>query len=392
MTATLYFDAAASTPIDPRVLHAVIEALSAPPANASASHGPARSAHRHIERAREQVAHLAGAGTSSVIFTSGATEANALALRGLRPTAGRVGVVTVATEHPSVRAQVDVLREEGRPVKIVGVNSNGVIALDELRAAVGPDTLLVSVMAANNETGVLGDLRAISAIAHEAGALVHTDASQVLAWGPLDAELDLDLMTVSGHKMHGPQGAGALVAKRQARRRLRPLLPGGGQERGLRSGTYNVAGIVGLGLAAELAAQDGPIAAPRVRRLRDLLHQQLASLLPTCLLNGHPDRRLPSVLNLALGDEHDELDVEAVLAHVPQLVASTGSACSAGTPEPSHVLQAMGLGAARAASSVRLSLSRMTTQEDVDAAVPLLVQAASTVRSRRDTDRQQVPA
>jgi len=387
----VYLDAAGSSPLDPRVRAAVIEALHAEPANPSASHEPACRAQRQIEHAREQVAALTSAGTAGVVFTSGATEANALALRGLEPEAGRSAIVSVTTEHPSVLAQLALLQQAGRPVRTVGVNGNGEVDLDALREAVGQDTLLVSVMAANNETGVLGDLASVSAIAHEAGALVHTDASQLLAWGPLDAELDIDLITVSGHKMHGPQGAGALVANRQARRRLRPLLPGGGQERGLRSGTYNVPGIVGLGLAAALAAQDGPAAAPRVRRLRDLLHEKIAALLPVCLLNGHAERRLPNVLNLALGQDDDEVDAEAVLAHVPQLIASTGSACSAGTPEPSPVLRAMGLGTARAASSVRLSLSRMSDERDVRAAVPLLVVATSQVRQRQARGLQQVP-
>lgn len=392
MTAPFYLDAAASSPLDPRVLTAVVEALHAEPANPSASHGPARRAQQQIEHARGQVAALASAGGAGVVFTSGATEANALALRGLEPEAGRSGIVSSATEHPSVRAQLDLLQQAGRPVHTVGVDGNGEVDLDALRAAVGQHTLLVSIMAANNETGVLSDLAAVAAIAHEAGALVHTDASQLLAWGPLKAELDIDLITVSGHKMHGPQGVGALVANRRTRRRLRPLLPGGGQERGLRSGTYNLAGIVGLGLAAELAAQDGPTAVPRVRRLRDLLHEQLASLLPICLLNGHIERRLPNVLNLALGQDGDEVDAEAVLAHIPQLIASTGSACSAGTPEPSPVLQAMGLGAGRAASSVRLSLSRMSEEGDVRAVAPLLAGATSEVRRRQTRDLQQVTA
>jgi cysteine desulfurase len=217
---------------------------------------------------------------------------------------------------------------------------------------------------------------------------VHSDASQLMAWGALSEDLDLDLVTVSGHKMHGPQGTGALIVSRRARRSLRPLLPGGGQERGVRSGTSNVAGIVGLGVAADLAVRAGPAAAPGIRRLRDLLHEQLAALLPFSRLNGHPQRRLPNVLNLALGQTGDEVDAQAVLAHVPRLAASTGSACSAGTPEPSPVLRAMGLGTARAASSIRLSLSRLSEESDVRAAVPLLAAAVLEVRQRQVADRQ----
>lgn len=390
MTALLYLDAAASAPLEPRVLEATINELQAEQANPSASHGPGRRAQQRVEDAREQVAALTCSGPAGVVFTSGATEANALALRGLEPNANRSVIVSCTTEHPSVLAQLDVLLQAGRQVRMVGVNRHGEVDMEALRAAVGEDTLLVSVMSANNETGVLADLAQVSNVAHEVGALVHSDASQLMAWGPLSEELDLDLVTVSGHKMHGPQGTGALVVSRRARRFMRPLLPGGGQERGLRSGTYNVAGIVGLGMAAELAGQDGPAAAPVVRRLRDLLHEQLTTLLPFSQLNGHPQRRLPNVLNLALGQSGDEVDAQAVLAHVPWLAASTGSACSAGTPEPSPVLRAMGLGAARAASSIRLSLSRLSEERDVLAAVPLLADAVLAVRQRQ-ADRQQVP-
>lgn len=392
MTGLLYLDAAASAPLEPRVLKAVTDALCTEQANPSATHSPGRRALQRVNDAREQVAALTSSGPANVIFTSGATEANALALRGLEPDDGRSTIVSCTTEHPSVLAQLDVLQRAGRQVRLVGVDQHGRVDLDALRASVGKDTLLISVMAANNETGVLADLATVSAMAHEAGALLHTDASQLLAWGALHPEPELDLITISGHKMHGPQGTGALSVSRRARRLMRPLLPGGGQERGLRSGTYNVAGIVGLGVAAELAAQDGPAAAPRVRRLRDLLQEQLASLLPFSKLNGHPEHRLPNVLNLALGQDGDEVDAQAVLAHVPQLAAATGSACSAGTPEPSPVLRAMGLSTARAASSVRLSLSRLSEERDVQAAIPLLVHAVLEVRHRQVYEHQEVPA
>lgn len=388
MTRPIYLDAAASTPLEPRVLAVMTAELHSEQVNPSASHGPGRRAQQRVETAREHVASLTSASPAGVVFTSGATEANALALRGLEPAESRSAVVTCTTEHPSVRAQVDELHRLGRPVRLVRVDRHGRVDLDELRDAAAEDTLLVSVMAANNETGVLADLASVTAVAHEAGAFVHTDASQLLAWGPLSRDLDLDLVTVSGHKMHGPHGVGALVMGRRARRSMRPLFPGGGQERGLRSGTSNVAGIVGLGVAAELALHQGPAAAPRVRELRDLLHARLSALLPFSRLNGHPDHRLPNVLNLALGHEGDEVDAQAVLAHVPQLAASTGSACSSGTPEPSAVLRAMGLGTARASSSVRLSLSRLSEERDVLAAVPLLVGAVAEVRRRQAHDRQ----
>lgn len=392
MTALLYLDAAASAPLDSRVLEALVEELEAEQANPSATHGPGRRAQQRVEAARDKVAALTRSGPAGVVFTSGATEANALALRGLETNATRSTVVSCTTEHPSVLAQLDMLRQAGRPVRMVGVNRQGQVDMDALRAALGEDTLLVSVMAANNETGVLTDLAEVSALAHEAGAFVHSDASQLMAWGPLSEDVDLDLVTISGHKMHGPQGTGALVMSRRARQLMRPLLPGGGQERGLRSGTYNVAGIVGLGVAAELAGQDGVAAIPNVRRLRDLLHDQLTALLPFSKLNGHPQRRLPNVLNLALGQSGDEVDAQAVLAHVPRLAAATGSACSAGTPEPSPVLRAMGLGTARAASSVRLSLSRLSKESDVLVAVPLIADAVLEVRRRQAYDSERMSA
>ncbi len=383
MSRTIYLDAPASTPLEPAVVEVMTTVLHGVQANPSATHGPGRTAHALVEQARQQVADLLATGSAGVIFTSGATEANALALQGLPAVGHRDAIVSCTTEHPAVLRQLDVLREHGRRVRLVGVDRHGRVDLDELSAAVGSDTLLVTVMAANNETGVLADLDAITELAHDNGALVHTDASQLLAWGPLPADYDLDLITISAHKMHGPQGVGALIANRTARRALRPLLVGGGQERSLRSGTTNVAGVAGLGAAALLAAEHGAQAAPRVRQLRDQLHAELVRALPVALLNGHPEHRLPNVLNVAVGDDNDQVDAQAVLAHAPRIAASVGSACTAGALEPSPVLQAMGLSRARASSSLRLGLSRLSTPHDVQEAVPVLVDAVHAVRAHR---------
>jgi cysteine desulfurase len=392
MTRVIYLDGPGSTPLEAEVITAMTEVLHQVHANPGSAHAPGRAAHALVEQAREQVAAIVASGPASVIFTSGATESNALALRGLPPASRRQTIVSCVTEHPAVLRPLEALQREGRPVRLVGVDQQGRIDLDALAAAIDDSTLLVSVMAANNETGVLADLASIVVLAHEAGAYVHTDASQLLAWGALPPDHGLDLITVSGHKMHGPQGVGALIASRSARRALRPLQVGGGQERGLRSGTTNVAGVVGLGMATVLAADRGPATAERTRRLRDALHLELGQALPMALLNGHPDHRLPGTLNLAVGDEGDEVDAAAVLAQAPTVAASAGSACSAGTQEPSPVLLAMGLSRARAASSIRFGLSRLSTARDVDEAVPALVHAVHTVRERSSQAREKVPA
>jgi cysteine desulfurase len=232
-------------------------------------------------------------------------------------------------------------------------------------------------MAANNETGVLAPLPAISDIAHCKGALMHSDATQLTVWGDVDVDvLGVDLLSISGHKMHGPQGVGALYVRREVARPLAAVQHGGGQERGLRSGTLNTAGIAGLGVAAELAALEGPAAGRRVSVLRDDLHRKLADQLPVTL-NGHCEKRLPGTLNLAFSD----IEAEAIIAGAPSVAVATGSACSTGDPGPSHVLRAMGIDADQAASSLRFGLSRFTTQQDVDVAAQLISSSAARVRT-----------
>lgn len=395
---SVYLDAAASTPVDPEVLAEMLEVLAGSPMNPGSAHWAGQQAARRLRAAREHVADLTGHGPASVVFTSGATEANNLALRGLLQSATaanerRRGVVTARTEHPSVLATLKSLAAAGVPVAFVDVDREGRVDLGQLAALVDESTLLVSVMAANNETGVLTDLEAVAEIAHAAGAYVHTDASQLLAWGPLPSSVDVDMITVSGHKMHGPQGVGALVATREVRDQLRSLTTGGGQEGGLRSGTVNVAGVVGLGAAAQRATMLGPSAADRVRALRDQLHEALVGRLspgPGAVgggplrrglpqLNGHPIHRLPGVVNLAFGDDDAPIDAEQILAAAPSVAVSTGSACSAGVPGPSPVLLSMGQSHARAESSIRFSLSRMSEPRELDEAVAAIGAAVDAV-------------
>lgn len=382
MIRPIYLDAAASTQLDPEVLNTMVAILRDEAANPSSAHWAGRAAADHVDQAREQVAALAHRGASSVIFTSGATEANALAIRGAlgAATGHRRGIVSSVTEHPAVLEVLHDLERAGTPVTLVPVCRDGRLDLDQLAAAVDDTTLLVTVMAANNETGVLNDLAAITEHAHSVGAYVHTDASQLLAWGALPEDHDLDLITVSGHKMHGPQGVGALIADREVRRQLIPVQLGGGQEHGLRSGTINVAGVAGLGAAATLASDLGSSAAMRVAALRDELHHSLEAALPAVQLNGSTVHRLPGTLNLAFGDDGDEVDADAVLARMPAIAASTGSACSAGTPGPSAVLTAMGLSTARSLASLRFSLSRFSDRADVQDAAPVIIDAVLGVR------------
>jgi cysteine desulfurase len=387
MSRMIYLDAAASTPLDPEVLDAMLPILRDGYGNPSSSHWAGRRAHGLVERAREQVSALTHRRPGAVIFTSGATESNNFAVQGLIASAGseRNAVVSCVTEHPAVLEPLRALADRGFAVHLVGVDATGRIDLDELACVVDERTLLVTVMAANNETGVLAGLDAIAEITHDAGAMLHTDASQLLAWGPLNAHVEIDLVTVSGHKMHGPQGVGALVAGRRAARALRAVQLGGGQERGLRSGTTNVAGVVGLGHAAEIAATRGPLAIVTVKRRRDALQDGLQAELPVALLNGDAVYRLPGTLNIAVGDVDDEVEADAVLANMSTVAASAGSACTSGTPGPSPTLMAMGLSTERALSSLRFGLSRLTSDADVQEALPLVVSAVQVVRATRDT-------
>jgi len=376
----IYLDNNATTLLDPRVLDAMLP-VHASVGNPSSAHAAGQRAREAVEQAREQVAELLQASPREVVFTSGATEANNLALLGLARRAhfDRHRIVSVTTEHPAILQTLEALSGDGFDIVLVGVDDRGVVDLDALQLAVDDRTLLVTVMAANNETGVLAPLRAIADIAHGRGALVHSDATQLTVWGEVDVDqFDIDLLSLSGHKMHGPQGVGALYVRREVTSRVAPIQHGGGHEKGLRSGTLNTAGIVGLGAAAELARLEGPSAASRVAALRDQLHHALAGRAPI-VLNGHRDQRLPGTLNVSFTDA----DADAIIAGAPSVAVATGSACSSGHPGPSHVLSAMGIDAEQAASSLRFGLSRFTTVDEIQAAAELIGASAERVRTRR---------
>ncbi|HET7735858.1 MAG TPA: cysteine desulfurase family protein [Nocardioidaceae bacterium] len=372
MPETIYLDSAASTPIAPQALEAMLEALHHA-GNPGAAHVAGRKAADAVDRARAEVAELLRVGAASVVFTGSATEANNLALRGLRTDGVRTGLVTTEAEHPSVLVTVGELGHS-RPTTTVPVAVTGLVDLDKLSAAISDMTALVSIHAANNETGVVQPLEQVVALAHDRGALVHADASQLMAWGEAQLLDECDLVTISSHKMHGPQGAAALIVKAPARDALGAQVTGGGQERGIRSGTVNVAAIAGFGAAARLALETGPDAVKQTQALREELLDGLTTRIPDLVEHGAAvERRLPGILNVAVGTSHpDSVESEALLARIPELAASTGSACHSGAPGPSPVLLAMGVSEWEAARSIRLSLSRYTTAADVSRAIAVL--------------------
>lgn len=370
MAELIYLDAAATTPIAPEVLTVTVEALKHT-GNPGAAHNAGRTAATWVETAREALAALLHVGPAAVTFVASATEANNLALRGLRRSGGRREIVTSVVEHPSVLGTVSDLTATESAARFVGVSSTGEVDLDQLSEVLSPQSALVSIQAANNETGVIQPLEMIAQLAHDVGALVHADASQLMVWGETSLLDDCDLVTVSSHKMHGPQGAAALIVRPSARERLRPQLTGGGQERGLRSGTLNVPAIAGFGAAAQLALASGHDEIESVLELRSMLLNGLVASIGDIVEHGAGvARRLPGILNVAVGTNwHDSVESEALLARLPKLAASSGSACHAGAPGPSPVLLAMGIPEWVAARSIRLSLSRYTTKDQIDGAV-----------------------
>jgi cysteine desulfurase len=371
----VYLDYNATTPVDPRVVAALQPYLAAEFGNPSSAHRFAAAPARALHHAREQVAGLIVADPAGIVFTGSGSEANNLAIRGtvLAHPGRRRHVITQATEHPAVAATCRALqRLHGVEVTVLRVDRHGLVDPEDLAAAITPHTALVSIMLANNETGSLQPLAELARIAHAHGVPFHTDAAQAVGKIPVDVGvLGVDLLTVVGHKMYAPKGVAALYVRPGLT--LEPVVYGGGQEHGLRSGTENVAYAVGLGAAADLARADLDAGAEdRLTQLRDRLHHALADALPGRVhLNGHPDLRLPNTANLSISDVNggDLLDT------APGVAASTGSACHAGITEPSPVLTAMGLDRDRALSAVRLSAGRWTSVEDIDRAA-LLITAA----------------
>jgi cysteine desulfurase len=378
----VYLDNQATTPCDPRVVQAMLPFFTERFGNPhSVEHAMGRDAEEAVEAAREQVAALIGAGVREVVFTSGATESNNIAIKGAARFAAGQGnprrrIVTVATEHKCVLEAVADLEAEGFEPVVLPVRSDGLLDLDTLRAALAVPTLLASVMAVNNETGVIQDISAIAATAREAGALFHTDAAQAAGKIPLDvAGMGIDLLSISGHKMYGPKGVGALYVRRRPRVRLTPLFSGGGQERGLRSGSLPAPLLVGFGEACRIAAREMADDNARIAGLRDALLARLSAELPGIEVNGNTTARIAGNLNLTFPVAH----ATALMAATPDLCVSTGSACSSAEVEPSYVLRALGLDEARARRTLRIGIGRFTSAADIEFAARALAAAHASV-------------
>ena len=366
----IYLDHNATTPVHPEVVASMLPYLHDTFGNPSSGHVYGQQARAAVERARGQVATLLGCDPSEIIFTSGGTEANNLAIRGVVERSARRHVVTSAVEHPATAEPCAYLESQGFGVERLPVDASGRLRVDDAADAVGDQTAIVTVILAQNETGTLMPLPAIVRIAHSCGAVVHTDAAQAV--GKMRTrvdELGVDLLSVAGHKLYAPKGVGALYVRRGTS--LAPLVRGAGHERGLRPGTENVASIVGLGEACEMADRDLETEADRQRLLRDEFWRQLQAVVPAVHLNGHPTERLPNTLNVSFPG----VSGTTLLAATPTIAASTGSACHDGGETPSSVLLAMGVDARLALGAVRLSIGRSTTSEHITTAVEALARA-----------------
>lgn len=376
----IYMDHQATTPLDPRVLEAMMPYLTGSFGNASSQHVFGWEAAEAVKTARARVASAIGAEPEEIVWTSGATEAINLALKGAAEALQAKGkhLVSLVTEHPATLDTLQALAARGWSITLVPVASSGLVDPAAIMAALRPDTVLVSVLHANNEIGVVQNLAAIGAVVKGHGALMHVDAAQSFTKLPIDVRgMGIDLMSMSGHKIYGPKGVGALFVRRRGPRvRLEAQQHGGGHERGMRSGTLNVPGIVGMGAATTLALAEQEAEALRLVTLRDRLHRQLEEALPGVRLHGDLDRRLPG--NLSLGFEL--APAANIIGKLPGIAVSNGAACSSARLAPSHVLAALGIPDALALSTLRFGLGRTTTEAEVDEVARAVVEAVRQVR------------
>ena len=377
----IYLDYNATTPVDPAVVDATLPYLSTHFGNPSSTHRYGRTTHHAIDIARQQVAQLLHCSPTEIIFTAGGSESDNLAIRGVALARRAKGnhIITQLTEHPAVLNTCGALeRFHGFRVTYLPVDGSGRISLADLEAAIEEQTVLITIMHANNETGTLQPVAEIAQIAHRHGVLMHTDAAQSVGKIPtaIDA-MGVDLLTLAGHKMYAPKGIGALYVRQGLQ--LEPIIYGGGQEVGRRAGTENIAFIVALGTACLLAYEHLTESQIRLQRLRDLLHQRLEAYLPGSLyLNGHRTERLPNTLNVSV----DDVVGEEVLAAIPKIASSTGSACHEGNTDPSAVLLAMGISRGRALGALRLTLGSWSSEEEVEQAATLLARTIATMRNK----------
>ncbi len=383
----IYLDHAATTPCDPRVVEAMLPYFTQIFGNpGSRNHQFGWEAEKGVDLARERCAALLGADEKEIVFTSGSTESNNIAIKGAammyeKNGAGNVGrghIITAAHEHKAVLDPCKRLQKEGFDVTFLDPPRDGIITGDMVKGAMREDTILVSIMWANNEIGTINEVPAIGKLCHEKGVLFHTDATQWVGKMPTNVEqAQVDLLSFSGHKVYGPKGVGGLyVRRRKPRVRLTALVDGGGQERGFRSGTLNVPGIVGLGKACEIAAAEMGDDAIRLGKLRKRLEDSVTSQLDTTAINGHREKRLPHITNISFGF----VEGESLMMAIKEIACSSGSACTSASLEPSYVLKSLGVGDDLAHSSLRLSLGKWTTEEQVDYTATAIVKAVKKLR------------
>ena len=381
MKTPIYMDNHATTPLDPRVLAAMLPYFREKFGNAaSRSHPFGWEAEQAVEKARKQIADLIGATPKEIVFTSGATESDNLAIKGVAEMYAEKGnhIITVVTEHKAVLDTGKRLAKHGTSVTFLPVRSDGLIDLDALRAAITEKTILISVMHANNEIGVLQPIREIGRIARERGVLFHTDATQSVGKVPVNVNDDnIDVMSLSGHKMYGPKGVGALYVRRKNPRvQLTAQMDGGGHERGMRSGTLNVAGIVGMGEACAICQAEMAEESARLAGLRDRLKDRLYAELDEIYVNGSMERRLPNNLNVSFA----YVEGESLLMGIHDVAVSSGSACTSATLEPSYVLRALGVSDDLAHTSIRFGLGRFNTLEEVDYVAGRVIEVVTKLR------------
>jgi cysteine desulfurase len=377
----IYMDYHATTPVDPRVVQAMLPYFTDHFGNAASRNHPfGWEAEEAVEKARKQVAELIGANAKEIVFTSGATESDNLAIKGVAEMYREKGnhIITCVTEHKAVIDTCKRLEKDGYRVTYLPVQKDGLINLDELRQAISDKTILISIMAANNEIGVVQPVAEIGAIAKEKGVIFHTDGVQAVGKIPFNVnDLKVDLVSISAHKMYGPKGVGALyVRRRNPRVLLSPQIDGGGHERGMRSGTLNVPGIVGFGKAAELCKQEMATDTARLLALRERLNKRLHDGLDEIYINGSVEHRLPHNLNISFA----YVEGESLLMGINDVAVSSGSACTSASLEPSYVLKALGAGDDLAHSSIRFGLGRWTTEAEVDYVADKLINVVTRLR------------
>jgi cysteine desulfurase len=377
----MYLDNHSTTPVDPRVLEEMTPYFTKIFGNAaSKSHEFGWKAEQAVERARTQIAHLIGAEPHEIIFTSGATESDNLAIKGTAEYYRSKGkhIITSPTEHNAVLDTCKTLQRNGFEIQLLKVDKYGLIDIDELRSAITEKTILVSIMTANNEIGTIQPVNEIGMICKERGVLFHTDAVQAAGKIALNVhEMNVDMMSLSAHKMYGPKGIGVLyIRSKKPAVKLVPQIDGGEHERGFRSGTLNVPAIVGFGKAAEIAANEMKSESETLRNLRDKLYNGIISNLEHIRLNGHPEKRLPNNLNIAI----EYVNADALMMSMKEIAISSGSACTSASVEPSHVLKAIGLSDEMVKCSVRFGLGRFNTKEEIDYTIRRVTESINEIR------------